>query len=78
MENQEENSVRPNDLLERSVILEMGDDGVSIMPEENVNEKEIADAQENITGNVKTMTQLRKLSSTNPAGVKVGQLAETP
>ena len=70
MENQEENSVRPNDLLERSVILEMGDDGVSITPEENVNEKEIANAQEKTTENVKTMNQLRKLSSTNAAGVK--------
>ena len=46
MESNEENNTRPNDLLERSAILEMGDDGVSITPEENVNEKEIADAQE--------------------------------
>ena len=36
MENQEENSVRPNDLLERSAVIEMGDDGVSITPEDDV------------------------------------------
>ena len=60
MERQEENSERPNDLLERSVILEMGDDGVSTTPEDIVNEKEIANAQEKNTENVKTMNQLRK------------------
>ena len=38
MESQEENSVRPTDLLERSAFIEMGDDGVSVTPEENDNE----------------------------------------
>ena len=70
MESQEENSVRPNDLLERSAFIEMGDDGVSVTPEENENEGENANAQEKTTENVKTMAQLRKLSSTNPAGAK--------
>ena len=70
MESHEENSERPNDLLERSVLLEMGDDGVYTTPEDIVNEKEIAIAQEKTTENVKMMNQLRKLSSTNPTGAK--------
>ena len=70
MESQEENSVRQKDLLERSAFLEMGDDGVSKTPEENVYEEGNACAQSKTKESVRTMSQLRKLSSTNPAGAK--------
>ena len=70
MESNEENNTRPNDLLERSAILEMGDDGVSITPEGDVNTEENTNAQGKTKESVKTMSQLRKLSSTNAAGVK--------
>ena len=70
MESNEENDTRPNDLLERSAILEMGDDGVSITPEGDMNTEENTNAQGKTKESVKTMSQLRKLSSTNAAGVK--------
>ena len=70
MESQEENSARQKDLLERSVLLEMGDDGVSTTPEDIVNEEENAHAQQKTKESVKKMSQSRKLSSTNAAGVK--------
>ena len=70
MESNEENVTRPNDLLERSAVIEMGDDGVSITPEESVNNEENANAQDKTKESVRTMSQLRKLSSTNPAGAK--------
>ena len=48
MESQEENSVRPNDLLERSAFIEMGNDGASVTPEDNENEGEIVNRRERV------------------------------
>ena len=70
MESNEENNTCTNDPLERSAVIEMGDDGVSIMPEGDVNNEENINAQGKTKESVKTMSQLRKLSSTNAAGIK--------
>ena len=68
-ENSEAEVEKRNDLLERSAILNIDDNEV-FTPEDNVNDEESARAQEKTKETVKTMTQLRKLSSTNPAGAK--------
>ena len=65
-ENTEADAEKRNDLLERSVILNMGDNEV-FTPEDNGND---LDARKELERNARVAKELRKISSTNPAGTK--------
>ena len=68
-DNLETDAEKRNDLLERSVKLNI-DESEFFAPGDNVNDEESARAQEKTKEPVKTMTQLRKLRSTDPAEMK--------
>ena len=64
-ENPEEDGGIRNDLLERSVILEEVNEVFS--PDDNRNE---SDSRKELERNARVDKELRKISSTNPAGTK--------
>ena len=65
-ENTEADAEMRNDLLERSVILNMEDNEV-FTPEDDRSD---ADARKDLERNAKVDKELRKISSTNPAGTR--------
>ena len=65
-ENTEADAEKRNDLLERSAILNMEDNEV-FTPE---NDRNDSDARQELEKNARVAKELRKISSTNPAGTK--------
>ena len=65
-ENTEADAEKRNDLLERSVLLNMEDNEV-FTPEDHQND---SDARKELEKNARVDKELRKISSTNPAGTK--------
>ena len=66
LENPEADAEKRNDLLERSAILNMEDNEV-FTPEDDQND---SDATKELEKNARVDKELRKISSTNPAGTK--------